>query len=190
MAQNTSRHHAYVCPYWIGGLIDNPLRRWLHDPRKIFAGLVSPGQTALDLGCGPGTFTFELSRRVGEKGHVFAVDLQPEMLRNVRNRVERSGLSEQITLNQSTPDRIGLDVQADFAMGFWMVHEVQNQADFLGEVYRLLKPGGHFLLVEPAMHVSAESFEQTCALAKQAGLQPVEERKIRISRAVLFQKTL
>jgi SAM-dependent methyltransferase len=81
--------HPDDCPYWLAWALDNPLRRWLHNPQKILEGLVQPGQTVLDLGCGPGYFSLALARMVGANGRVVAVDLQPEMLEFVRRRAER-----------------------------------------------------------------------------------------------------
>ncbi len=189
MAEPTIHEHMDPCPYWLSGLLDNPVRRWLHNPRRMFAGLVQEGSVVLDLGCGPGTFTLALARLVGASGQVIAVDLQVEMLERVKRNAARAGLGERIRLHRSTPQQIGLDpVEVDFAVAFWMVHEVENQEGFLEEVYRLLKPGGCFLVVEPHLHVASANFEQTVAKARAAGLKPIEERKVWISRAVVFQK--
>ena len=62
MAENQTRSDVDVCPYWMAGLLDNPLRRLLHNPEKILAEFMHEGQTALDLGCGPGYFTMAMAR--------------------------------------------------------------------------------------------------------------------------------
>ncbi len=90
----------------------------MHNPKKIFAGLVQPGETALDLGCGPGYFTLPLARLVGENGRVAAVDLQAEMLAIVRRRAERQGLLSRLVLCQAEAGKIDLDLPVDFALAF------------------------------------------------------------------------
>jgi len=54
---------------------------------------VRPGQTICDMGCGNGFYTLELARRVGPKGLVYAVDIQPEMLRMLAEAAGREGLT-------------------------------------------------------------------------------------------------
>ena len=60
-------------------------------------------------------------------------------------------------------------VQADFALAFWMVHEVRDKARFLAEVHAVLKDQARLLLVEPRGHVGKEAFERTVELAVAAG---------------------
>ncbi|RPI99505.1 MAG: hypothetical protein EHM39_06405 [Chloroflexi bacterium] len=50
------------------GSFDNPLRRLIHRPERILAGLVREGQTMLDVGPGMGYFTLPLAKLVGEGG--------------------------------------------------------------------------------------------------------------------------
>src|SRR5216117_3486535 len=54
-------HGLNVCPAWFAWAINNPLRRWLHKPGEMFAGLVAPGFVVLETGCGSGPFTTALA---------------------------------------------------------------------------------------------------------------------------------
>ena len=78
-----------VCPWWLCPTFDNPLRRLIHNPDRILAGLVQPGETALDIGCGIGYFAIPLARLVGPEGSVICVDLQEQMVAGVRRRERR-----------------------------------------------------------------------------------------------------
>jgi 2-polyprenyl-3-methyl-5-hydroxy-6-metoxy-1,4-benzoquinol methylase len=178
----------HICPWWLAYTFDNPLRRLFHKPDDIFQGLVAPGQTAMDIGCGMGYFTLAMARLVGPGGHVFAVDLQEQMLRRVKKRAEKAGLESRIRLHQCGPDSLGIHEPADFILAFWMVHEVQDRARFLREVRGLLNPQAHFLVVEPKMHVTASDVQRTVDLAREAGLEPCEGPKVRLSRVVLFKR--
>jgi SAM-dependent methyltransferase len=75
----------------------------------------------------------------------------------------------------------------DFALAFYMVHEMPYSEAFLREIASLLKPKGKLLIVEPKFHVSASSFQKTLEVAQLAGMKPVSEPKIRFSRSMLFQ---
>jgi ubiquinone/menaquinone biosynthesis C-methylase UbiE len=177
-----------VCSAEHAGWLSTPLRRLLHDPRRILKGLVAAGDTAIDFGCGPGFFTLPMAEMVGPDGRVVAVDLQAAMLDRLRLRAERAGLESRITLHCCAPDSVGELPAADAALAFYMVHEVPDVARFLGEVAGALKPGGRFLLVEPRGPVSAPAFAATIDLATAAGLRPVAAPRVRLSRTTLFER--
>lgn len=176
-----------ICPWWLSSILDNPIRRLVHDPESILSPYIERGQTVLDVGCGPGTFTIAIANLVGESGRVIAADVQDEMLRIVRDKAERAGLSSRIVTHKSRPETIGISEMVDFALAFYMVHEVPDTERFLREVTTLLKPNGRLLIVEPKYHVSASSFMRTVEAAKSAGLEPVSEPRIRLSRSMLFE---
>jgi len=177
-----------LCSAEHAGWLVTPLRRLLHDPRRILAGLAASGETVIDFGCGPGFFTLPLAEIVGPDGRVVAVDLQGAMLERLRLRADRAGLAARISLHRCATDTVGDLPPADAALAFYMVHEVPDVARFLGEVSGTLRPGGRFLLVEPKGHVSADSFAATVALAESAGLGRVDEPRVRLSRTTLFAK--
>ena len=176
----------HVCPWWLAYTFDNPLRRLLQDPERILAGMVRRGETALDVGCGMGYFSLALARIVGEEGWVIAADLQPQMLERVRRRAVRRGLQNRIRLHRCEPTRIGLREQVDFALAFWMVHEIPDVQGFLAELRGILRPGARFLLVEPRLHVSGPDFRRTLQIALQERLRLLGEPRVPLSRAALL----
>jgi 2-polyprenyl-3-methyl-5-hydroxy-6-metoxy-1,4-benzoquinol methylase len=70
-----------------------------------------------------------------------------------------------------------------------MMHEVPDQRRFLSEIRNLMKPEGHFLLVEPVIHVSKKDFALTIETAKKLGFVIKESPKIRMSQSVLFSSS-
>ena len=184
----TTKSGRHTCPWWLLFTFDNPIRKLIHNPEKILTPYIKSGDTVLDVGCGMGYFTLGLAQLVGPKGKVVAVDLQEQMLAGLHKRAEGAGLMDRIQLHQSSPDQIGVDQPMDFALAFWMVHEVRQQKDFLWQVYDTLKLEGKFLLVEPIIHVTRMAFEQSLSLAKEIGFQEIERSSVRASRAVVLRK--
>ncbi len=78
-----------ICPWWLAYSFDNPLRRYLHDPRKIVAPYLREGMIAIDIGCGMGYFSSGMAKIVGDAGKVIAVDVQQEMLDITLKRAKR-----------------------------------------------------------------------------------------------------
>lgn len=178
-----------VCSVEKAGVLDNRIRRWLQDPKKILGQYIKRGMTVLDVGCGPGFFSIEIAMMVGNSGRVIAVDLQDGMLQKLRDKIKGTEVEKRITLHKCEEDKIGVSENADFILAFYMVHEVPDQKIFLKEIKSILKPNGQFLLVEPKFfHVSKRAFEETILNAKNIGFKPVEWPKVFFSRAVVFKK--
>jgi ubiquinone/menaquinone biosynthesis C-methylase UbiE len=167
---------------------DNPLRRLLQPPERVLAGLVRPADHCLDIGCGIGFFTIPMAEMVGEAGSVTAVDVQPQMLEGVERRARRRGLESRVRLHLAA--QAGLDVArpVDFALAFWMLHEVPDQDALLRAVFAALKPGGRFLVAEPKGHVNGAGFRASVERAAAAGFRVLARREVSFSRAVLLQK--
>jgi ubiquinone/menaquinone biosynthesis C-methylase UbiE len=178
------KHH--VCPWWLAYTFDNPLRRFIHRPDAMFHGLVEEGMTVMDAGCGMGYFSIALAKIVGPQGLVIAVDLQPQMLNILWKRAEKAKVADRIRIQQSKADILGVQTKVDFALAFWMVHETPNASSFFREIVSLLKPGGKLLIAEPALHVSAERFQEILIAAGDAGLRIAARPRISLSRAAVF----
>jgi ubiquinone/menaquinone biosynthesis C-methylase UbiE len=175
-----------ICSWKHAFALDNPIRRLIHDHQKILGGHIKPGQTVLNVGCGPGTFSIAMAKMVSESGKVIAVDVQEKMLQILRKKAAQQGLDSRIVTHKCDPGRIGISEKVDFALAFYMVHEVSNAGAFLKGVVSLLKPKGTLLVVEPKFHVSATAFGNIIEVARQAGLSPTYWPKIRFSRSKLL----
>lgn len=176
-----------VCPWWLCYSFDNPLRRLFHDPEALLAPYVHPGGTAVDIGCGMGYFTLALARLVGPAGRVFAVDLQRPMLAALERRAAKAGVAERVTTVRCTPESLMARGPADFALVFWMAHEVPDQPRLFREIRDLLRPGGRLLLVEPKIHVSRADYDRTLTFCAGAGFVPDASPAVALSRASLLR---
>ncbi len=57
-----------VCPWWLGYLLVNPLRKLLYKPENILKPYIHEGMTVLEVGSGMGFFTLPMARLVGRIG--------------------------------------------------------------------------------------------------------------------------
>lgn len=188
MKTETESESTFTCPWWFLFTFDNPFRRRIHNPFTILKPYINPGDTVLDVGCGMGYFSLELARLVGETGKVITADLQQKMLSGLQKRAARAGLESRMQLHLCLPDQIGIQQPIDFALAFWMVHEVSHRKSFLTEIFANLKPGGKMLIVEPYIHVSKENFVRSVNLGLSTGFTLFAHPRISFSRAVVVQK--
>ena len=175
----------HTCPWWFGYSFDNPLRRFFHDPDEIFEGVVQPGQTVVDIGCGLGYFSIELARIVGPGGKVIALDVQPQMIKRASRRAEHQGLAERIEFRVCNANEISVKEPVDFVLAFWVVHEIEDLESFLASVQSLLKPGSQLMIVEPKGHVSANRFKDIVEAVLNNDFEIAEGPVVRFSRSVV-----
>jgi ubiquinone/menaquinone biosynthesis C-methylase UbiE len=159
----------------------------MHKPEKILSPFLREGMTVLDMGCGPGYFTVELARLVGDGGKVIAADLQQEMLDKMLRKVSSFGLEKRVEPHKCQSERTGIVKKVDFILTFWMVHEVPDQQKFFEELKSLLNPGGRILIVEPVIHVTKRSFNEMIARLEAAGLQVIARPEVSFSRSLLLE---
>jgi ubiquinone/menaquinone biosynthesis C-methylase UbiE len=180
-----------VCPWWLGPILANPVRRFFEKPERIVGPFVTPGMTVLEPGCGMGFFTLPLARLVGPSGRVVCVDLQPKMLDGLRRRARRAGVLERVETIVCSPTDLGIDSWAgkiDLAVAIHVVHELRDPAAFLAQLYRALRNDGTLLVSEPKGHVSPPAFEATIALAEGIGFRRSSRPVLTRSLGIVLQK--
>lgn len=169
-------------------MFDNVFRRLLYNPTKLYSSYIGPGDTAMDVGCGMGYNAIGMAKIVGDQGRVIAVDLQPEMLEVLARRAAKAGVAHRIRTYNCRADSIGVSDTVDFAVAFWVFHEVPDVASLMREVHACLRPGGKFLVAEPRFHVSRDDLGKTVEIAEDAGLKviDIDRPKVRGSLTVLL----
>lgn len=130
----------------------NPQALTFADPSAIVSQLqVELGSKVADFGCGAGFFSFEFAKRVGPEGSVYALDVLPSALESVASRAKI------LNLVNVTPKRVNLEKEqgsglAPQSIDWVMIKDIlfqnKDKAVILGEVARVLKPGGHAVIME------------------------------------------
>lgn len=191
-AEQIAHHQHEVFSASRAAHLDTPMRRRLYHPERLAERFVKPGDRVLDFGCGPGFFTREFAKRVGESGRVYAVDLQEEMLKIVRGKMESEGLQLRVVTHQCRPDSINLppDLAGTFDAAFmiFVVHEVPDPAKLFGEIRTLLKPGGTLFFSEPPIVVPGGEFRGKIALLENMGFTLLQRSMFFLNRAAVLRK--
>ena len=179
-----------LCPREMGPVLTSPMRKIIHNPVRITKPYLANGMTAMDIGCAMGFFTLPMSALVGETGKVIAVDLQQGMIDGLKMRAEKAGCNNITThvCDISSLNARQWDGTVDFALLFFMLHEVPDADRMIKELRLALKPGGILLFVEPKPHVGKEKFLKSRKMIEQCGFVVIDEPKIRISLAAAFRK--
>ncbi len=116
--------------------------------RAVEALRLQEGQTVADVGAGVGYFTWLLAERVGPRGTVFAVEIQPEMLRLLKEEMARRRVKNVIPTLGKVDDP-GLPENAlDLVLMVDVYHELAEPQKVLRKLHRALKPDGRLVLIE------------------------------------------
>jgi SAM-dependent methyltransferase len=137
-------------PHQMARWLDHPARLRYRNPGEILGlfGLFG-GMTVLDLGCGTGLFTAEMARMVGQGGTVHAVDLQAPLLARARQRLEAAGLAGRVRFHHAGAYGLPLaDNSVEVAVLVAVLGEIPNRPAALGELRRVLIPGGRLAVSE------------------------------------------
>jgi ubiquinone/menaquinone biosynthesis C-methylase UbiE len=109
---------------------------------------VKPGMVVCDMGCGNGYHTLPLAEMVGEKGKVYAVDVQPEMIDMLKQNIERKGLKNIVPINGLYHDPKLPPNTCDMILLVDVYHEFSHPVQMLAGMRAALKPDGQLVLVE------------------------------------------
>jgi ubiquinone/menaquinone biosynthesis C-methylase UbiE len=109
---------------------------------------IKTGMTVADVGAGSGYFTVRLAKRVGPKGRIFAVDVQPEMVAMVRQRASKAGLQNVYAVLSTESDPKLPASSVDLILLVDVYHEFSQPQRMLRRMRTALKPDGRLVILE------------------------------------------
>ena len=109
---------------------------------KIKKSKIKKGDSVLDYGCGPGSYSFAAAEAVGKVGIIYAADIHPIAIEKVRKKVKKNNIANIKTI--LTDLDTNLDAKSiDVVICFDVMHAIADKKALLKEFYRVLKPNGY-----------------------------------------------
>ena len=192
----------YACP----PMISLAVSAGCGNPTAL-AGL-KPGEVVLDLGSGGGIDCFLAAPQVGDSGHVYGLDMTPEMIALARRNARTLGLTN-VEFLQGEIEAIPLDDRSvDVIISNCVVCLSPGRDAVFGEAFRVLRPGGrlHFsdmattgdlpdkVKRDPEQWVNcvggAEPIDTYVARVMRAGFVDVEVEQQRLGEEVDFELSM
>ena len=138
--------------------------------RRVSGFGLKKGQIVVDYGCGPGRFTIRFAKMVGDKGKVYAVDVQELALEYVKQKMKSQGIRNIVPILAHGYQTKIPDHSVDIVLALDMFFAVKNPSALLTEVHRILRPDG--LLILDDGHKSRES---TLEKINRSGIWKIKE---------------
>lgn len=146
---------------------------------------IKEGDTVIDLGSGAGNDAFIARKLTGEKGKVIGIDFTEPMIARARDNAEKLGWNN-VEFRQGDIDDMPVTAnKADVIVSNCVLNLVPNKHKVFSEIYRVLKPGGHFSISDivlegelPAKWKEVAEFYAGCvsgAIQKSEYLGIIEE---------------
>lgn len=127
-------------------ILDSPERRRYLEPGRILDTLgLNRNMVFADLGCGTGFFTVPASSRVRK---VYALDIQPEMLAILRDKIQTLGITNTDLILSKEASLPLPDHTIDMLFMADVFHELEDRGAILKEIERILAPGGKMVILD------------------------------------------
>jgi ubiquinone/menaquinone biosynthesis C-methylase UbiE len=129
--------------------LERPEREVEEAPDVLVRALkIKPGMIVADIGAGSGYFSFRMAPRVGTKGKILAVDIQPEMLAIVNERSRINRVKNVETVLGKTDDTCLKPDSVDLILLVDVYHEFDKPFEMTTSMVKSLKKGGRVVFVE------------------------------------------
>jgi predicted methyltransferase len=143
------REIAKVMSFHGADWLERPERIEEERPELLLTALeIKSGMTVADIGAGTGYYSWRMAQRVGSRGMVYAVDIQPEMIKLLEQQMSKRGAANVKALLGTLTDPGLPPAGIDLALMVDVYHELEYPYEMLAAIVRALKPGGRLVFVE------------------------------------------
>lgn len=147
--QYMGREIARVMGHQAADWLERPERLTEERPDLLIGELdIKPGMMVADIGAGTGYHVERIAPLVTPGGKVFAVDIQPEMLTLLEQRLKRQGIFNAVPVLGLVDDPKLAAQSLDLIIMVDVYHEFEFPAQMLNKMVAALKPGGRIAFVE------------------------------------------
>jgi ubiquinone/menaquinone biosynthesis C-methylase UbiE len=149
----------------------------LHIDQVMDALGIKPGKNVADIGAGSGWFTVRAARRVTATGRVYAVEINPEAIRYIKERAEKEKLTNvQTVMGKGDSPELPPD-SVDAVLMLKTYHEIAKPVDLLRNLRPALKTGARVGIIDREGNGENHGVQKKVVLreAEQAGYRLVEE---------------
>jgi ubiquinone/menaquinone biosynthesis C-methylase UbiE len=129
--------------------LEDPARDAYQKPHEVVMALgLKDGERIADIGAGSGYFAMRFAHHVGANGRVFAVDISPDMIVHLNQRVRDAGVDNVRTILALPDDPLLSDGSVDRAFICDTWHHIGNHPQYLARLKKALKPGGQIVIID------------------------------------------
>ena len=142
----THRHSFGDAEKW-AHVFDDPARDAWQKPHEVIQELsLAPDARVADLGAGTGYFSARLANMLPQ-GRVYAVDIEPDMVKYLGERAKREGLKNLVPV-AAAPDDPRLPEKVDLVLLVDVYHHIEDRVSYFRKLRAALRPGGRVAIID------------------------------------------
>jgi ubiquinone/menaquinone biosynthesis C-methylase UbiE len=174
------REIAQVMGHQAADWLERPERQKEERPDLLLEALkVKPGEALADIGAGTGFYTRRLAKLTGSRGVVYAVDIQPEMLDLLTNKMAELNLRNVKSVLGSLTDPKLPPKSVDLILMVDVYHEFDHPYEMVQAMARALKPSGRIVFVEfrgedPTVPIKPAHKMTEAQVRREMAVQPLQ----------------
>ena len=174
------REIAHVMGHQAADWLERPERESEEKPDLLLEALkLKSGDVVADLGAGTGYYSWRMANLVGDKGLVYAVDIQQEMLDLLAKRMEQRKITNVKGVLGTIKDPKLPARSVDLALMVDVYHEFDHPLEMMQAICQALKPGGRVVVVEfraedPKVPIKEVHKMSEAQVRKEMSAQPLE----------------
>lgn len=122
-----------------------------HPARNVAALDIAPGMKVADFGSGSGAYVLAIAETLGGSGHVYAIDIQRDLLRRIKNEAASRGYKNVEVLWSDLESSGGsklADASVDFVLISNLLFQIRDIKNVLAEGWRVLAARGRIAIID------------------------------------------
>ena len=143
------REIAHVMGHQAADWLERPNREEEENPTKAIEALkLKPGEVVADIGAGTGYYSWRMAQKVGDKGIIYAVEIQQEMIDLIHTNMAKRKVTTVKTILGDIKDPKLPAAAVDTVLMVDVYHEFDHPYEMMENICKGLKPGGRVVFVE------------------------------------------
>jgi ubiquinone/menaquinone biosynthesis C-methylase UbiE len=155
-----------------------------HPTRNTTLFGVEPGMQVADFGAGSGHYVFAIAERLAHAGHVYAIDIQKDLLSRLKNDAHKRGYKN-VEIIWADLERAGASTIKDAHLDLVLISNLLFQLELkeppFVEALRILKPGGRLIVIDWSESFGGLGPTKKHVVKKDAAMSLAEHAGFKIS---------
>jgi arsenite methyltransferase len=180
-------HKMHQDPKAYIAMLENPQRDAEQKPDEVIAALgLKEGEVLADIGAGSGYFSVRFAPKVGARGRIYAVDINPDMILYMNRRIRDMQLKNMATILSAPDDPLLADASINrfFICNTW--HHVENRPSYIALMKKMLKPGGQVIVVDYMKKQLPVGPPPEMKMAREEVIREMESNGFKLSKEHTF----
>lgn len=168
-------------------VLDDPARDAYQKPHEVLEALaLKEGERIADIGAGSGYFALRFARHVGPAGRVLAVDISPDMVLHLNERLRDAAVDNVRTVLARPEDPLLADGSVDriFICDTW--HHIPGHPAYLERLRKALRPGGQVVIIDFQKKESPVGAPMEMRVAREDVLKEFQQAGFRLAKEETF----